>query len=120
MFPPLSTIISILLETIIISLFNHPGAIHVYSKSKRITETIIKSIQYLNEGKSIIIFPEIADKYLNEYINKIRVGFIEITRRAYISNGIKLKIYPVCIDKKKRVIKLGIPAIYDPEKNFYV
>jgi hypothetical protein len=115
---PLSRLISIFIESICVAIFNYIEAIPVYPNSRRIIETIVKSIEYLEAGKSLIIFPEIPDECLNRYINRFKTGFIEISRKVYHINGLVLKIYPVCIDKKKRVIKLGKPTKYDPEKSF--
>ena len=115
---PLRRFISLCIEPICIGLFNYIGAIPVYHNSRRIMETIVKSIEYLEEGKNLIIFPEIPDEYLNKYINRFKTGFLEVPRKAYSLNEQMLKIYPVCIDKKKRVIKLGNPTKYNP-KNYF-
>jgi len=115
---PLSAWLSILLARICVGLFRYIEAIPVYHDSRRIMETISKSIIYLEEGKSILIFPEIPDSYLSAYIKRFNTGFIEIAKTLGRENGRKVWIYPVSVDPGRRRILLGRPSAYDPSRSY--
>ncbi len=114
---PFSAWLSILMARICVGLFRHIEAIPVYHDSRRILETISKSIIYLEEGRNILIFPEIPDSYLSAYIRRFNTGFIEITKTLGRENGMKVPIYPVSVDPRRRRILLGKPSAYDPSKS---
>jgi hypothetical protein len=115
---PLSRILAWITGQLCVGMFRNIGAIPVYQNSRRIIETIYTSIQYLDEGKNLIIFPEIPDEYLNEFINRFHTGFLGIVEKIYESETKLIYVYPVCIDKKKRIIMVGNPSSYHPGRNF--
>ena len=110
--------LSQLMADLCVGLFRYIEAIPVYHNSRRIMETISKSIVYLEEGKSILIFPEIPDSYLSRYIKRFNTGFLEIAKELGKSNGESIRIYPVGVDRKRRRITLGRPSKYDTSKNY--
>ena len=110
--------LSQLMADICVGLFRYIEAIPVYHNSRRIMETISKSIVYLEEGKSILIFPEIPDSYLSHYIKRFNTGFLEIAKELGKSDGRSIRIYPVSVDRKRRRIKLGSPSVYDTTKAY--
>jgi len=110
--------ISHLIAELCVGLFRHIEAIPVYHESRRIMETIAKSIVYLEEGRSLLIFPEIPDSYLNRYIGRFNTGFIEIAKRLGREERRIVDIYPVAVDRRGRRIILGHPSSYDVTKAY--
>ena len=110
--------ISHLIADLCVALFRHIEAIPVHHESRRIMETIAKSIVYLEEGRSLLIFPEIPDSYLNRYIGRFNTGFIEIAKRLGREERRSVDIYPVAVDRRGRRIILGHPSRYDVTKPY--
>jgi hypothetical protein len=115
---PVGTWLSYLMADLCVGLFRFIEAIPVYHNSRRIMETISKSIVYLEEGRNILIFPEIPDAYLSRYIKRFNAGFLEIAKRFEKDERGSVRIYPVSVDRKRRRITLGRPSVYDTEKSY--
>lgn len=107
-----------LIARVCVGLFRRIEAIPVYHESRRIMETIAKSIVYLEEGRSLLIFPEIPDSYLNRYIGRFNTGFLEIAKRVGREERRSIKIYPVAVDRRRRKILIGHPSVYDIGKPY--
>lgn len=80
---------------------------------RRIVEAFRESVAAMEEGKSIVIFPESPVRY-SEYVHTVYDGFADIGRAYYTKTGKCLKFYPVYAEKKNRVISVGTPIEYDP------
>lgn len=80
----------------------------------RVIKTFRKSIGYLKQGDQLVIFPEQPDGH-GSHSPTLNSGFLQIAPMAYRQLGLTLKFYPVYIDSKERVLRVGAPAIYDPE-----
>ena len=115
---PFSMWLSILMADLCVGLFRHIEAIPVYQHSRRIMETISKSIVYLEEGKSILIFPEIPDAMLSRYINRFNIGFIEVAKELGKEDHETIGIYPVSVDRARRRITLGHPSAYNMSRGY--
>jgi hypothetical protein len=115
---PFSTWLSHILAEICVGLFRYLEAIPVYNNSRRIMETISKSIAYLEEGRNLIIFPEIPDSYLSAYLKRFNIGFLEIAKSLEKIDHRKIRIYPVSVDRRRRRILLGGPSAYDGSKSY--
>jgi 1-acyl-sn-glycerol-3-phosphate acyltransferase len=115
---PFGTWLSLLMSDLCVGLFRYIEAIPVYHNSRRIMETISKSIVYLEEGRNILIFPEIPDAYLSRYINRFNTGFLEIAKKFEKEERRSISIYPVSVNRKRRRITLGRPSVYDIAKSY--
>jgi hypothetical protein len=115
---PFSTWLSLLIAGICVGLFRYIEAIPVYHDSRRIMETISKSMVYLEEGRNILIFPEISDAYLSRYIKRFNTGFLEIAKKIGQNGDKSIRIYPVGVDRKLRRVSLGGPSVYDVTKSY--
>ena len=83
---------------------------------KRIEETFTKSIEAMKNNKNIVIFGESAIPY-SPYINNLQTGFLNIASAFYKETGKRIKIYPVYLEKKNKVVLVGSPISYDPSIN---
>ncbi|MBU0929378.1 MAG: 1-acyl-sn-glycerol-3-phosphate acyltransferase [Spirochaetes bacterium] len=115
---PFSTWLSVLMADLCVGLFRYMEAIPVYRRSRRIMETISRSIVMLEEGKSLLIFPEIPDAALTRYINRFNIGFIELAKEMGKEEHKTIRIYPVSVDRARRRIALGRPSAYDVDKSY--
>jgi len=79
----------------------------------RVVQTFRKSLAYLQAGEHLVIFPEQPDGF-QSHGPKLNDGFLHIAPLVYRKLGIALKFYPVFIDRKNRVMRVGPPAPYDP------
>lgn len=81
---------------------------------RRITDTFRESVEALERGESILIFPESPTRY-TEYVHTFYNGFADVARLYYLKTGKCLRFYPVYISKELRTISVGEPIAYDPE-----
>jgi hypothetical protein len=116
--PPLSIIVSKMISKICVSLMIHIRAIPVYKSGKKILAAANESVQKLEKGYEIIIFPEIPDVRNNDPINEFYTGFINIAKYFYKRNNANIAFYPVCIHKEKNYISITKPIIFDHKNAF--
>jgi hypothetical protein len=90
-------------------------AIPVYRDGRMIT-TIKKTIQTLEDGFNVYIFPEYDAPY-SEYHNDFEDGFVNVASFYYRKTKKKLKFYPLynCLDK--RIMSFGVPIEYNPDNS---
>ena len=94
----------------------HP--IPVYKGNTRKTiETLSLSIDALNKGENLLIFPEKPDDdgYNDETFKEFNTGFATLGRAYYKNTGRRLKFYPVFSDAPTHTLIIGEPVTYDPE-----
>ncbi len=77
-------------------------------------KTMRETVEALDAGKNIVIFPESPRKY-SQYINELYTGFADIGRIYYEHTGKKLKFYPTYVNSEIRTIYYGKPTEYNPE-----
>ena len=80
---------------------------------RRIMDTFHQSLDALNEGKSLLIFPESPVKF-SEFVSTLYDGFADIGRMYFTETGKRLKFFPVYAERKNRIISIGKPITYDP------
>ncbi len=88
----------------------------VNRSNMRIKDTFSESIAALENGQSVLIFPECHRRH-NEFINELSDGFISIARLYHSKTGKDLKFYPTYMPKNIRVICIGKPIIYNSDNN---
>ena len=81
---------------------------------KRIMQTFRESLEALEAGQNLVIFPECPTKY-SEFVHSLYDGFADIGRMYYVKTGKCIKFYPTYIEKKNRVISIGEPIAYNPD-----
>ena len=92
---------------------NQLHAVPVYYKSRRIFETVDQSVQLLEQGKSLLIFPEIAEADPN-VLGVFREGFVYVAR-AYFERSHKAAcFYPMGVNKQNNQIVIGSRISFDP------
>ncbi len=80
----------------------------------QVIKTFRKSIEFLRQGKHLVIFPQQPSGYGSHYL-ELNKGFLQLAPMAYRTLGIALKFYPVHIEHQKHRIVVGEPVAFDPE-----
>lgn len=81
--------------------------------STRMIETFRESENALENGESLVIFPE-EPREFSPYVHRLYEGFADLGRAYYLRTGKRLRFYPVYAEKKNRKILVGAPIVYDP------
>ena len=94
--------------------------IPVYRDSPmKLRETVRESIEALETGDNLMIFPESPDqKYELQGIGKLSPGFVMLATAYWKKCGKRLKMMPVYMSKEKKTIEFGHLIQYEPESAF--
>lgn len=109
-------IASYLIAPLSVLIFNNAATIAVY-KDHRMLTTFRESLVYLQEGSSIIIFPE-HNQTRNNIIYEFSDGFINLARMVYRKNGQILHFVPMYIAPQLKQMHLGTPIVFQPDAPF--
>ena len=86
--------------------------------SKEVITTFIVSLEALQDGDNLLIFPETPGKgeisQSSDNIRSFYTGFAHIGKVYYDKCGKSLSFYPVYIDKKRREFRIGEAVKYNP------
>ncbi len=118
--PPLSTWLGRMVGRICVGLMKDIGAIPVYEKSKRITTTVLQSLQLLEQGKNILVFAEDSTRKLNDTLSEFCTGFLHVARLYYRKTKKAVQFLPVAVNRKVGTIIIGRPIAFDAGKPFSV
>lgn len=86
-------------------------------KDARVRRTFDKSVDVLNDGSAVMIYPENSDNGYFDVLTAFYSGFTFIAEKYYKVNGVDVPIRPVYYHKKKRIIVVGEPCFYSEMKN---
>lgn len=114
----LGSILAAAITPLCIILMKYIGAVPVYRKSRRVKITIDRTIDNLEKSNHILIFPEIADQPLNEFLCRLDPGFVNLSRLYYERHGRNTVFYPVCVNRKANRISFGKSITFNPELPF--
>ncbi len=117
--PPLSTLIARLIGRLCVGIMHDLRAIPVYKHSKRIAETIRASVRYLEQGRRLLIFPEIANLPFNEIICQFDTGFVGIAKALFEKTRKIVTFLPVAVNRKLKYLKLGDPIRFNPFGSYH-
>ena len=110
---PLFKIVSYIIPPLSVLIFNNARTIAVY-KDNRVISTFRESIAKLQNGNSVVIFPE-HDKKYNNIIYDFQEGFVDIARLYYKRTGKELSFVPFYITPKLKKMYLGKPIKFCAE-----
>lgn len=108
-------ILSYIIAPIAVWVFNNGRSIAVYHDG-RIISTFKKTVETLQEGKKVLIFPEWREPH-NHIINRFQDKFIEVARTYYKKTGKELQFVPSYFAPKLGKIYIGKPVTFDSQKN---
>lgn len=110
---PFFKLASYIIAPLSVLLFNNARTIAVHKDSK-ILSTFRESLAKLQEGCSVVIFPEHNKKH-NHIVYDFQEGFVDIARLYYKSSGKPLPFVPLYIAPKLKKMYLGQPIYFSPE-----
>lgn len=103
-------IASYLIAPLSVLIFNNAATIAVY-KDHRMLTTFRESLVYLQEGSSIIIFPE-HNQTRNNIIYDFSDGYISLARMYARKTGRALRFVPMYIAPELKQMHIGKPIVY--------
>ena len=107
-------LLSYIIAPISVCVFNNARTIGVYHDT-RIISTFKNTVKRLQEGSSVVIFPEHDVKH-NNIIYEFRDKFIDIAKLYYKRTGKALQFVPLYIAPKLKQLHLGQPIRFRPEE----
>lgn len=94
-------------------IMTHAHTIPVYHDSRCLT-TFRRSMEKLQEGCHLVIFPECREEY-NNIVNVFQDRFIDLARLYYNKTGKALSFVPMYLAPKLKKIFFGQPIRFDPQ-----
>lgn len=110
---PLFKLVSYIIAPLSVLIFNNARTIAVY-RDNRILSTFRESIAKLQDGNSVVIFPEHDVKY-NHIVYDFQEGFVDIARLYYKRTGKELSFVPLYISPKLQKMYLGKPIKFSAD-----
>lgn len=104
---------SYLIAPLSVLVFNNVHTIGVY-RDKRILSTFQITVEKLQAGNNVIIFPE-HDAPYNDILCDFQDGFVRVARNFYHKTGKKLAFVPMYLAPSLKKVVLGEPVCFDPE-----
>ena len=116
--PFMSRVASKLLSQISVRLLRAVECIPVW-QGERVHETYRTSIEYLVDGRNLLIFPEDPSQPMNELyqMSPFYKGFTRLGAMYYERTKRILHFYPVAVHSIEREIRIGKPILYNPSND---
>ena len=118
--PRLNAIVSKIICYACVAIMQALRAIPVYRNSRKILGTLQYSLNMLEQGKNILIFPEIPGTAKNTQLGDLYTGFLHLARMYYSRHSQPLTFVPIAVNKKARRVSIGSPVIYNPDNPFWL
>jgi 1-acyl-sn-glycerol-3-phosphate acyltransferase len=118
--PPLSAWLARAIARIAAALMRDINAVPVHQKSRRVRETVARSLEILERGGNILVFPEDPVRRLNGVLNDFCTGFLHLARLYYVRTSKAVLFLPVAVNRKVRSILVGQPVRFDASAPFIV
>ena len=111
---PFYKLLSYIIAPLSVCVFNNARTIGVYHDT-RILSTFKNTVKKLQEGKSVVIFPE-HDVEHNHIVYEFQDKFIDIAKLYYKKTGKELRFVPMYIAPRLKKLCLGKPIRYRAEE----
>jgi len=110
---PFYRLLSYLIAPLSVLVFNNAHTIAVH-RDARILSTFRETLQRLEEGGRVIIFPERNEKH-NHIVYAFQDGFVDVARLYRRKTGKPLPFVPMYLAPQLRTAVLGEPVWFDPD-----
>jgi 1-acyl-sn-glycerol-3-phosphate acyltransferase len=111
--PPLSVWLARLIGRACVFIMRDLQAIPVYASSRRIRDTLQRSLGLLLKGRHILVFPENKEHPLNEVLGEFSTGFLAMARLYYERTRKSIRFLPVAVNQKVKGLRIGRPIRFD-------
>ena len=105
--PPFSVWLARAIARIAAALMRDINAVPVHQHSRKMRTTVERSVELLEQGKNILVFPEDPDRKLNDVLCHFCTGFVHLARRYYERTRRAVLFLPVAVNRKVRTIAGG-------------
>jgi 1-acyl-sn-glycerol-3-phosphate acyltransferase len=116
--PPFSAWLARVIARITAALMRDLNAVPVHQRSRRMSWTVERSVELLEQGKNILVFPEDPGRRLNDVLCNFCTGFVHLARRYYERTRRAVLFLPVAVCRKGRGIRVGQPVRFDATAPF--
>lgn len=106
-------LLSYLITPLSLLIFNNAHTIPVYHDTRLIT-TFRQSIEKLQEGYSVVIFPEHYEEY-NNIVHDFQDKFVDLARFYHRRTGVDLAFVPVYLTPKLKTMVFGKLIRFQPD-----
>lgn len=106
-------LLSYIIAPLSVCVFNNARTVGVYHDG-RILSTFKTTVAKLQEGASVVVFPE-HDVPYNHIVCDFQDKFIDIAKLYYKRTGEKLAFVPLYIAPRLKKLYIGTPTRFDPE-----
>ena len=105
--------VKLLKNIMVYTLSKRAKGIAVYRDDPRANiKTMKESTLTLEQGKSILIFPE--ENYVDEGVGEFQTGFAHLAKYYYQKTGKKITFYPIFISQKNKRMYIEDSITFDP------
>ena len=101
-----------LITPLAVCIFNNAHTIPVWHDT-RLVSTFRTSMQKLQEGNHLIIFPE-KDEHYNAIVYEFQDRFVDLAKMYYKRTGTALRFVPMYIAPALKTTVLGEPTVFNP------
>ncbi len=108
---PLYRIAAYLITPLSVVIFNNARTIAVH-KDKRILSTFKDSLNHLQEGHHVVIFPE-HDKKRNHIVYDFQKGFVDLAKMYARRGGKAVPFVPMYVAPKLKKVYIGKPIFFN-------
>ncbi|OHD67270.1 MAG: hypothetical protein A2177_14090 [Spirochaetes bacterium RBG_13_68_11] len=116
--PPFSTWLAKAIARMTAALMRDLNAVPVHQRSREVRVTVERSVELLEQGKNILVFPEDPARKLNDVLCHFCTGFVHMARRYYERTRQAVLFLPVAVNRKMRGIRVGRPVRFDASAPF--
>ncbi len=111
--PPVSVWLARLIGRLCVAIMRDVQAIPVYASSRKIRDTLERSLELLLKGRNILVFPENKERPINEVLGDFSTGFLTMARQYYQKTRKAICFLPVAVNQKVKGIRIGRPIRFD-------
>ena len=104
-------LLSYIIAPIAVCVFNNADTIPVY-RDMRVRATVEQSVQRLEEGAGLVIFPEWRTPY-NHFLYRFQERYVDVAYRYYKKTGKEISFVPIYLAPRLKKMVIGKPIRYD-------
>ena len=110
---PFYRLLSYAIAPLAVLIFNDADTVGVY-RDMRIYSTFRETVQRLEEGCRVVIFPEKRQKH-NNIVYEFQTHFVDTALLYYKKTGKRLAFVPMYLCPELKTMNFGEPVYFDPE-----
>ena len=115
----LALVLAFLCALLIPPLVRSSRSIPVYRDSKNIMTTFKQSLEILNKGEQIMIFPDVLYNDTSSIMGEVHTGFTHIEKVYYQANNTHIGFVPIIIKKETGLLS-NAPSLYFNDETSFV